>query len=168
MITRTDLEAACGSTRWVEAMATRLPFHDDQELHRAADECFDVLEEDDWLEAFAEHPRIGDVDALRERFVASGALSELEQAGLAGTADDVLTELATGNDTYEQRFGFVFLVRAAGRTALEMLELQRARLANDRATELHIAAQQQREISHLRLEAAVAASDPVRPDSEGH
>lgn len=162
-VTREDLLAACGSTRWVEAMLTRAPFETSQHLHVAADEAFDELREDDWLEAFAHHPRIGDVDALRERFATSGALSEREQAGIAGTPDELLEELARGNATYEERFGFVFLVRAAGRSAQELLELQRARLASDRVTELVTAAQQQREITQLRLEQQLAADDPVRP-----
>lgn len=151
-MTRDELLALCGSRLWAQGVADAAPFADVAALHAAADAAFDELSEDDWLEAFAHHPRIGDVQSLRERFAASGALSEQEQAGLDGAGEDVVAELAAGNDAYEQRFGFVFLIRAAGRTAREMLDQQRARLRNDRATELGIAAGQQREITHLRID----------------
>jgi 2-oxo-4-hydroxy-4-carboxy-5-ureidoimidazoline decarboxylase len=147
----TDLLALCGSRLWVQLVADAAPFAATAALHAAADAAFDELSEDDWLEAFAHHPRIGDVDSLRERFAASGALSEQEQAGLDGTGEDVVQAIADGNLEYEQRFGFVFLIRAAGRSATDMLEQQRVRLGNDRATELRIAAEQQREITHLRI-----------------
>lgn len=149
---RQELLALCGSTRWAGIVAECAPFGDRDELHAAADEAFDQLDTDDWLEAFAHHPRIGDVQSLRERFAASGALSEAEQAGLEGAGEDVVAQLADGNERYEAQFGFVFLIRAAGRTAGEMLEQQRARLGNDRETELAVAAQQQREITHLRID----------------
>lgn len=155
-VARELLEAACGSRRWVELVLERSPLDSGSTLHRAADEAFDRLAEDDWLEAFAAHPRIGDVRALRERFAASGALSEREQAGLLAASDEqVLESIARNNAAYEQQHGFVFLVRAAGRTAHEILELQRQRLANDRQAELAEAARQQREITHLRLDAAI-------------
>jgi 2-oxo-4-hydroxy-4-carboxy-5-ureidoimidazoline decarboxylase len=151
-VTRDELLALCGSRHWAQLVAEHAPFADAAALHAAADLAFDELSEDDWLEAFAHHPRIGDVESLRERFAASGALSEREQAGLAGAGEDVVQALADGNAAYEQRFGFVFLIRAAGRGAAEMLDQQRARLGNDRATELGVAAVQQREITHLRID----------------
>lgn len=149
---RDELLALCGSTRWVAIVAECAPFGDRDELHAAADEAFEQLDSDDWLQAFAHHPRIGDVNSLRERFAASGALSEGEQAGLEGAGEDVVAELAAGNERYEAQFGFVFLIRAAGRSAAEMLEQQRARMHNDRVTELGIAAGEQREITHLRID----------------
>lgn len=153
-MTRHELLALCGSTRWAEHVSTRWPFDSTAELHAAADAAFDRLGERDWLEAFEHHPRIGDVEALRARFAESGALSEQEQAGMAGAGEDVVQAIADGNAAYEERFGFVFLVRAAGRSATELLDLQRTRLQNERDTELRIAAEQQREITHLRIDQA--------------
>jgi 2-oxo-4-hydroxy-4-carboxy-5-ureidoimidazoline decarboxylase len=150
--TRDELLALCGSTHWAAIVEDCAPFADRDELHGAADEAFDQLDSDDWLQAFAHHPRIGDVESLRERFAASGALSEAEQAGLDGAGEDVVAELAAGNERYEAQFGFVVLIRAAGRSAAQMLEHQRRRLSNDRATELVEAAAQQREITHLRID----------------
>jgi 2-oxo-4-hydroxy-4-carboxy-5-ureidoimidazoline decarboxylase len=151
-MTEDDLLALCGSARWARLVAGRAPFEGREALHAAADDAFDQLDEQDWLEAFAHHPRIGDVEALRERFAASGALSEAEQAGIAGADEDVVQVIADGNAEYERRFGFVFLIRAAGRGAGEMLAAQRERLDNDLATELVVAATQQREITHLRID----------------
>jgi OHCU decarboxylase len=153
--THEQLMSFCGTPAWTAIVAARGPYDDGDELHAAADAAFDQLDEAAWLEAFAHHPRIGDVESLRERFAASGALSEQEQAGLAGADGDVVAQLAAGNEAYEERFGFVFLIRAAGRSASDMLEQQRARLGNDRATELANAAQQQREITHLRIDQAL-------------
>ncbi len=161
LATRDDALALCGSPRWAELVLVHAPFADHAALHAAADLAFDALGEGDWLDAFAHHPRIGDVDALRERFAASGALSEAEQSGMQGAGEDVVAELAAGNERYEQRFGFVFLIRAAGRSAAEMLAAQRTRLEHDRETELAEAARQQREITHLRI-------DGLAPESGSH
>lgn len=158
-LTPDDLLASCGSRRWVELMLARAPFAGADALHEAADECFEELEEQDWLEAFAHHPRIGDLDALRERFAASGAFSEREQEAVEGAHEAVLRELQRGNEEYERAFGLVFLVRAAGRSADEILQLQRARLGNDRGTEIATAAGEQRQITHLRLDAQIGRED---------
>jgi 2-oxo-4-hydroxy-4-carboxy-5-ureidoimidazoline decarboxylase len=153
------LLSTCGSRRWVASMLERAPFASVGELHAAADAAFDELGEPDWLEAFAHHPRIGDVDALRERFAASGAFSEREQSALGETEEAIIEALHRGNEEYEDKHGFVFLIRAAGRSAHEILAQQRERLGNDRPRELEIAAGQQREITHLRLDARLEPSD---------
>ncbi len=145
------LWACCGSTSWVERMLARRPFATREALLEAAREEWFQLTEDDWLEAFRQHPKIGDRDALRERFGASGHLSEKEQSGLAGAADDILGALAAANREYERKFGFIFIVCATGRSAGEMLDMISARLKNDRKTELHTAAAEQARITELRL-----------------
>lgn len=158
-VTSEGLRATCGSRRWVASMVARAPFASVADLHAGADAAFDELDEVDWLEAFAHHPRIGDIAALRERFEASGAFSEREQAGLGAAEEATLEAIHRGSEEYERKHGFVFLVRAAGRTGHEILELQRERLQNDRPAELAIAAQQQREITHLRLDEQLLDSD---------
>lgn len=160
------LLTCCGSERWARGLSERFPLETMPDLHEAADAGFAELEEPDWLEAFGHHPRIGDVEDLRARFAASGALSELEQRGIGRAAEDVLAELARGNAEYERRFGFVFLVRAAGRSAREVLELQRLRLEEGRGRdeELAEAAGQQREIAHLRLATTFVEGHPTGSD----
>ena len=146
------LLACCGSARWVASMAARRPFDDQDTLLQAAEDAADELSRDDWLEAFSHHPRIGDVEALRERFGRrSGSWSQGEQAGLDGTSTDVLQRLAAGNQSYDERFGWIFLVCASGKSAAEMLELLEARLGNEPDEEFAIAMGEQRKITRLRL-----------------
>jgi 2-oxo-4-hydroxy-4-carboxy-5-ureidoimidazoline decarboxylase len=145
------LARACGSSRWVDRMMQRRPFGNDARLLSAARIEWFGLSESDWLEAFAHHPRIGDRESLAARFPATHDLSSREQAGVGGAHADVLAALADGNEKYFARFGFSFIVCATGKTAEEMLQLLRARLPNDRANELRIAAEEQAKITALRL-----------------
>src|SRR5262249_21061146 len=144
---RAALLRCCGSRRWADAILTRRPFATAHELLQAADDVWAGLDRTDWLEAFAAHPRIGDLDALRTKFAATADMCAGEQAGVAGAADDVLQGLADGNRQYEAKFGFIFIVCATGKSAAEMLALLRARLPNDPDTELRIAAAEQAKIT---------------------
>ena len=148
---RALLTRACGSSRWVDRMMARRPFGSDARLLRTARIEWFGLTEMDWLEAFAHHPKIGDRDALAAKFPATHDLSAREQAGMSGAREDVLSELAEANQAYLDRFGFIFIVCATGKTAEEMLALLRARLPNNRATELRTAAEEQAKITALRL-----------------
>ena len=149
---REILTRACGSSRWVERMLARRPFGRDAKLLSAARVEWFGLTEVDWLEAFAHHPRIGDRASLAARFPATHDLSSKEQAAVGAAHADVLSELADGNEKYFERFGFIFIVCATGKTAPEMLQLLRDRLSNDRASELRIAAEEQARITALRLQ----------------
>jgi 2-oxo-4-hydroxy-4-carboxy-5-ureidoimidazoline decarboxylase len=146
------LRACCGSTAWVERMVARRPFGDRPSLLAAARAEWLALGEEDWREAFAQHPKIGDRAALERRFAATRYLSEEEQKGVDGAGEDVLTALADGNRFYEQTFGYIFIVCASGRSAREMLALLRARLENEPATEIRVAASEQADITALRLD----------------
>lgn len=150
---RQQLFACCGSKRWVERVAFRRPYVDAQALHEAAESAANALNRADWLEAFAHHPRIGDVESLRGRFgERSGGWSEGEQAGLSGAADALIEELAAANARYEERFGYVFIVCATGKQTDEMLALLNRRLDNDAGSELDIAAGEQRKITRIRID----------------
>jgi 2-oxo-4-hydroxy-4-carboxy-5-ureidoimidazoline decarboxylase len=145
------LRACCGSTRWVEQMLGRRPFHSQPALIAAAREEWFKLGADDWREAFSHHPKIGDREALERRFPESHGFSSREQAGVAGASAAVLDALLEGNREYEQKFGHIFIVCASGRKADEMLALLRERLGNDPSTELRLAAEEQAKITELRL-----------------
>ncbi len=142
----------CGATQWAQQMTTRRPFADPDALLAAADEIWAGLSQDDWLEAFAHHPRIGDLESLRTRFAGTRAWAAGEQAGTATASEEVLHALAEGNRAYEERFGYIFIVCATGKSADEMLDLLHVRLPNASAAELPIAAEEQRKITRLRLE----------------
>lgn len=142
----------CGSSWWCERMAGTRPFANGEAVDREADRQFDVMPREAWLEAFGSHPKIGDVNSLRMRFAGNKQWSSDEQAGVRDTSEQVLEELAAGNEAYEARFGYIFIVCASGLTAEEMLSRLKSRLDNDDATELQIAAGEQRKITHLRLD----------------
>ncbi len=138
------LLACCGSTAWAHEVAARRPFRDPDHLAAVADEVWNGLSADDHLEAFAAHPRIG--ERSTERW------SSQEQAGAASAEDAALQALADGNREYEERFDHVFLICATGKTADEMLGALRERMDNDPQTERQVAAEEQRQITRLRLD----------------
>ena len=148
---RALLTRACGASRWVDRMMARRPFGGDARLLRAARIEWFGLTEADWLEAFSHHPPIGDRGTLAARFPATHDLSTREQSAVAFANADVIGQLAAANREYLDRFGFIFIVCATGKTAGEMLQLLRDRLGNDRATELRTAAEEQAKITALRL-----------------
>src|SRR5260370_29635720 len=101
--------ACCGARRWAESMVARRPIPPVASLSLTADEVWSTMEEPDWMEAFACHPRIGERKSAHAS-PQSAAWSQQEQSSAAGTANQVLTELAEGNALYEQRFGFTYIV----------------------------------------------------------
>jgi 2-oxo-4-hydroxy-4-carboxy-5-ureidoimidazoline decarboxylase len=149
---RVELLRCCGSRRWAEAMMGHRPFATEAAVFATAERVWWELERSDWLEAFAAHPRIGDLEALRARFAAAAAWSAQEQAGVARAPEDVLQRLAAGNQAYEERFGYIFIVCATGKSAVEMLRLLERRLENAPDDEIRIAAAEQAKITRLRLE----------------
>ena len=141
---RAALTRCCGSTRWVTGMLAHRPWATAAALHADADQVWGALGREDLLEAFAHHPRIG----------GSGGdgWARNEQARVGDAAEDTRTALRAANDRYFARFGYIFIVCATGKSAEEMLALLQARLPNDPARELTVAAAEQARITHLRLE----------------
>jgi 2-oxo-4-hydroxy-4-carboxy-5-ureidoimidazoline decarboxylase len=148
---RDAMIACCGSKRWAAAMVALRPIASVGALSEAADRVWAAMWEADWLEAFAGHPRIGERQRASTS-LQSVAWSKQEQAQASTVGDRVLAELAEGNNLYEQRFGFTFIVCATGKSAEEMLGILNRRLAGGRETELREAAEQQRQIMQIRLE----------------
>lgn len=138
-----ELLRCCGSPRWAERMIAMRPFTDREALVQAAERVSNELTEADWLAAFAAHPRIGEKS--------ESAWSQREQAAALNAEAAVKQKLARGNAEYEQKFGFIFIVFASGKTPDAILELLEARLPNDRRTELANAAAEQRKITRSRL-----------------
>jgi 2-oxo-4-hydroxy-4-carboxy-5-ureidoimidazoline decarboxylase len=145
------LGECCGATRWVDAMLRRRPFGSHEAILAAARDVWWSLEPGDWREAFTHHPKIGDKAALRSKFAGTRALSESEQSEVASASEAVLDAFAEGNRDYEERFGYIFIVCATGKSAEEMLALLRARMVNDPTIEIRIAAEEQAKITALRL-----------------
>lgn len=139
-----EFKRCCGSTRWAAAMTAARPFPSLDAMRDGAARIWASLHPTDWLEAFAAHPKIGEQRPV-------SAWSTAEQAGMASAGDDARVRLAALNAAYETRFGYIFIVCATGRTPDEMIALLDARLTNDPAAELPIAAAEQGRITALRL-----------------
>lgn len=141
----------CGSKRWAENVANARPYANLETLMANGNEIWWTLEPDDWLEAFRSHPRIGEKKAAAQVSDQSGHWSRQEQAGVATASRETIDALAALNWAYEQKFGFIFIICATGKTPGEILESLKKRLENDAHTELPIAAAEQSKITELRL-----------------
>jgi 2-oxo-4-hydroxy-4-carboxy-5-ureidoimidazoline decarboxylase len=153
-----EILPCCGSRSWAKGVTSRRPFADESTLLAASDDVWLSLTESDWLEAFLGHPRIGESavaespERQKKRAPSQSIVwSEQEQSNVA-TADDALkAALANGNREYERRFNRTFIVCASGKSPAEILSILQRRLANDGSAELHEAAEQQRQITQIRL-----------------
>lgn len=141
----------CTGARWIELMANSRPYASAQALREQADSYWQEMGEEDFLQAFDGHPKIGDVSSLKAKYANTKELAAGEQSGVNVASDDVIQQLADGNQQYQEKFGFIFIVCATGKSAQQMLALLQARLPNDRGTELKNAAEEQRKIFHIRL-----------------
>jgi OHCU decarboxylase len=146
-----QLTVCCGAHRWVEQMVAARPFGNPDRAKQEADRIWNSLGPADWLEAFDHHPRIGESKSAVAQDAKGASLSRAEQSRVAAAAVDVKRQLAEANAEYERRFGFIYIVCAAGRGADELLAIARQRLGNDRDSELRVAAEEQRRIMQLRL-----------------
>jgi OHCU decarboxylase len=147
-----ELLTCCGSREWARRVAACRPYADAADLMEHADGVWRALDEADWREAFRAHPRIGETKADAGQTDREKAWSSGEQAGMLSAAEQTQRALAEGNRRYEERFGYIYIVCATGRTAEEMLDLLTERLSNDPAAEILVAAEEQRKITRIRLE----------------
>jgi 2-oxo-4-hydroxy-4-carboxy-5-ureidoimidazoline decarboxylase len=141
----------CGSHAWADALAARRPFATPQQLFTASDEIWRALPEAAWQEAFLSHPRIGEQHAPAATAQSLAWSSAEQRAAAAPPGDLAKLALAERNRQYEERFGRIFIVCAAGKSATEILAILNRRMANSPAAELLEAAEQQRQITQLRL-----------------
>ena len=143
------LRTCCAARRWIARMIAGRPYGDVDSLLKRSDEAFRDLGPGDVAEAMASHPRIGQRVAGPST---EAAWSRQEQAAMTDADAEIRAALHDRNVAYEERFGQVFLIRAAGRTPTEMLAELRRRLGNDPETEHAEMAEQLRQITRLRLE----------------
>ncbi|GAB3884913.1 2-oxo-4-hydroxy-4-carboxy-5-ureidoimidazoline decarboxylase [Terrabacter terrigena] len=146
---RPRLHACLGVDRWVEEVLGGRPYADRDAMLAAADRAARTLDDAELASALAGHPRIGERASAPEH---DAAQSAREQAGVDSGDAEVARALAAGNAAYEKRFDRVFLIRAAGRSAAEILAELRRRLDNDTDTERAETVDQLRQIALLRLE----------------
>jgi len=153
---RAELLKCCGSMRWAATLTERRPFTNLDQLLAQSSDVWWALDQSDWLEAFRSHPKIGEKKAA-----ATGAAdlvatqsqqwSAEEQQGVVRAGEEAVEKLARLNRAYEEKFGFIFIVCATGKSTDEILALLETRLENEPAAELRIAAAEQAKITDLRL-----------------
>ncbi|AOW78775.1 OHCU decarboxylase [Colwellia sp. PAMC 20917] len=146
----------CTANTWVNRMVAAVPYNNLAALSAHADVSWKNLTEADYLQAFEGHPKIGDVSSLREKYRSTEKIAAGEQSGVNTATEQALSELKRLNDDYQEKFGFIFIVCATGKTATQMLDILVKRYANNRAEEIINAAEEQRKILQLRIEKMIA------------
>jgi 2-oxo-4-hydroxy-4-carboxy-5-ureidoimidazoline decarboxylase len=146
-----EILPCCGSHAWAAELASKRPLADQSALLAASSTVWLALPEEAWYEAFNSHPRIGEQKAPAYATAASLQASAQEQSTALSADESAKLALREGNQLYEQKFGRIFIVCASGRSAGQILNILEARMNNDATTELHEAAEQQRQITELRL-----------------
>lgn len=147
-----ELFKCCGCTIWAQNLIDFRPYKSKEELFRLSDMIWTSCEGEELLEAFSHHPKIGDLKSLEKKFATTKELASGEQAGVNVAAPETLEELAAANAEYEQKFGYIFIVCATGKTADEMLTMLKWRLRNAPEEEIRIAKAEQNKITHIRLD----------------
>jgi allantoicase len=145
------LRQCCGSSRWAQEVAKGRPYQSLEALIANANDVWSSLEPHYWLEAFRSHPRIGEKKAAEAVSEKSRQWSGQEQAGVNNASQETVDLLASLNRAYEQKFGFIFIICATGKTPEEMLSALRERMEHDAEAELPVAAAEQSRITELRL-----------------
>ena len=146
-----EILPCCGSRAWAQELASLRPFAEPTDLLTISDGVWSNLDVADWNEAFASHPRIGERNAPASATALSSQWSTQEQSAAELADSQIKDELSRANALYEARFGRIYIVCATGKSAEEMLAILRRRLDNEDAVELREAAEQQRQITQLRL-----------------
>lgn len=141
--------ACCGSGAFADAVVNARPFADVPTLLTTSDSIWWSLTESDWLQAFACHPRIG--EPPRNTTGQFSAWSSEEQAKTRTAPDPVIDTIRQKNREYEARHGFIYIVCASGRSAEELLAVLNRRIGNPIDEEIREAAEQQRQITHIRI-----------------
>lgn len=148
---RAELLKCCGAMSWAESLEQHRPFASLAELLKEANEVWSSMAESDWLEAFQSHPKIGEKKAAAPVATQSQQWSADEQRSAQQASQNAIEKLAALNRAYEEKFGFIFIVCATGKSTDEILALLEQRIDNERATELRNAAAEQAKITELRL-----------------
>lgn len=133
-------------------MMALFPMDDLVELLEDSEEQWFSCSEKDWREAFSNHPKIGDQEAISKKFAATTEWESDEQRGVSNASGQVIADLRRLNMEYEKKFGYIFIVNATGKNAEEILSLLEERLSNTPEAEMPIAADEQNKITSIRLQ----------------
>ena len=148
----TLLRQTCAASNWVKQMLGLRPFSSTESVLESAKRVWQSMNEADWLEAFDGHPKIGDPNSLKKKYRDTRAMAKGEQAGVEQADHSVIDQLAEANRIYLDRFGFIYIICASGKSAQQMLDNLLQRLDNSPQQELAIAAEEQAKITAIRLQ----------------
>ena len=151
-----ELSKCCGSSAWLNKMLVFFPADDLVELLEDAEEQWYKCSEEDWKEAFEHHSKIGDIESLKKKFSSTAQWASDEQSAVSHASQQTIEALAEANRLYEEKFGYIFIVYATGKSAEEILTILQTRLQNNPEVEIEIAADEQNKITKLRLEKLLA------------
>ena len=147
-----SLEKCCVSKTWIDTMIQNMPFTStDKMLQKTANIWYNTCLEADWIEAFQGHPKIGNVNSLKEKFANTTAWATNEQAKIAEADEITIQELTIANSLYEEKYGYIFIVSATGKSANDMLSIIKTRLHNNKGDEIYVAMNEQHKITVIRL-----------------
>lgn len=145
---RAGLQVCLHVPRWVDDLVARAPYSSIAELEEVARAAATPLSPEEVDQALSTHPRIGEKP---QGDSAAAKLSTAEQSASA-SSDPALDEaLADGNRAYEEKFGRIFLIRAAGRSRAEILAELNRRLELDPDAEIAVVGEELRDIALLRI-----------------
>ena len=145
------LHQCCTAGKWIEQTLQSRPHSSFDHLLASAEHVWESMGEADWLEAFDGHPKIGDPASLKKKYHSTLHTASSEQSGVNVASDEVIQQLALVNQQYLDKFGFIFIICATGKSAEEMLQSITDRIGNKREQELAIAAAEQWKITLIRL-----------------
>ncbi len=146
------LEQCCASKTWINKVIESRPFSTEEELiNKAATVWFNECAINDYLEAFTGHPKIGDVNSLKEKFAHTAKWAKNEQSKVEEANTATIEALAKANKEYEEKFGYIFIVSASGKSAEDMLTIINTRLKNKKEDEIYVAMNEQHKITIIRL-----------------
>lgn len=149
---RNELLKCCGSTSWVDRVMENFPFSSTDSIKVISDSAWFNCTKHDWLEAFSHHPKIGEKAGVTTKFQSTKNWADHEQSGVQNAKKDLLSKIAEANKHYVEKFGFIFIICATGKSAEEMYDNLNKRMNNDLEKEIRIAAEEQNKITHLRID----------------
>jgi 5-hydroxyisourate hydrolase/2-oxo-4-hydroxy-4-carboxy-5-ureidoimidazoline decarboxylase len=147
-----QLEQCCVSKTWVNQMLTSRPFSSENELiKKAASIWYNDCSVKDFKDAFTGHPKIGNVESLKEKFAHTAEWAGNEQSRVTGANIETIEALTKANELYEDKFGYIFIVSASGKPAETILAIVNSRLNNKGDDEIYVAMNEQHKITVIRL-----------------
>jgi 5-hydroxyisourate hydrolase/2-oxo-4-hydroxy-4-carboxy-5-ureidoimidazoline decarboxylase len=147
-----QLEQCCVSKTWVNQMLTSRPFSSENELiKKAASIWYNDCSVKDFKDAFTGHPKIGNVESLKEKFAHTAEWAGNEQSRVTGANIETIEALTKANELYEDKFGYIFIVSASGKSAETILAIINSRLNNKGDDEIYVAMNEQHKITVIRL-----------------